>query len=139
MAVSTALRQVVTCSGAYADGSLRVVRNGVGLSEHARVEIPGVKEMWALHSPSRKHPCLAVSFVAGTHFLTALADDELSEADTPTPSKFNPSSLQDLTFSLADRGIRIRPKSVIPALCLPSVRFHSGPSGPRRGSSNTLT
>ena len=49
MAVSTALRQVVTCSGAYADGSLRVVRNGVGLNEHARVEMPGVKEMWALH------------------------------------------------------------------------------------------
>merc|ERR1719262_2825 len=35
--------QVITCSGAYADGSLRVVRNGVGLSEHARVEMPGVK------------------------------------------------------------------------------------------------
>lgn len=102
MAVSTALRQVVTCSGAYADGSLRVVRNGVGLSEHARVEMPGVKEMWALHSPSRKHPCLTVSCVAGTHCLAALADDELSEADTPTPSKFYPSYLRDLTLSLAD-------------------------------------
>ena len=98
MAISVALRQVITCSGAYADGSLRVVRNGVGLSEHARVEMPGVKEMWAMHSPSRKHPCLAVSFVTGTHCLTSLVDDELAEADTPTPSKYYSSSSQDLTL-----------------------------------------
>lgn len=31
--------QVVTCSGAYKDGSLRVVRNGIGINE--QVHIPG--------------------------------------------------------------------------------------------------
>lgn len=40
--------QVVTCSGAGADGSLRVVRNGIGVVEQALVELPGIKGMWSL-------------------------------------------------------------------------------------------
>lgn len=28
--------QVVTCSGAYKDGSLRIVRNGIGINEQVR-------------------------------------------------------------------------------------------------------
>lgn len=30
--------QVVTCSGAYKDGSLRIVRNGIGINEQVRIE-----------------------------------------------------------------------------------------------------
>lgn len=33
--------QVVTCSGAAQDGSLRIVRNGIGMIEQASVELPG--------------------------------------------------------------------------------------------------
>ncbi|KAK7274350.1 hypothetical protein RIF29_15435 [Crotalaria pallida] len=33
--------QVVTCSGAYKDGSLRIVRNGIGINEQASVELQG--------------------------------------------------------------------------------------------------
>ena len=40
--------QVVTCSGAGKDGSLRVVRNGVGLREQASIEMDGVKGLWTL-------------------------------------------------------------------------------------------
>lgn len=40
--------QIVTCSGAGADGSLRVVRNGIGVVEQALVELPGIKGMWSL-------------------------------------------------------------------------------------------
>ena len=40
--------QVVTCSGAGVDGSLRVVRNGIGVVEQALVELPGIKGMWSL-------------------------------------------------------------------------------------------
>ncbi|KAK7259936.1 hypothetical protein RIF29_25563 [Crotalaria pallida] len=32
---------VVTCSGAYKDGSLRIVRNGIGINEQASVELQG--------------------------------------------------------------------------------------------------
>ncbi|GAU35905.1 hypothetical protein TSUD_69380 [Trifolium subterraneum] len=42
--------QVVTCSGAYKDGSLRVVRNGIGINEQASVELQGIKGMWSLRS-----------------------------------------------------------------------------------------
>lgn len=36
-------RQLVTCSGAYKDGSLRVIRSGIGLEEQASLEVPGIK------------------------------------------------------------------------------------------------
>lgn len=32
---------MVTCSGVYGDGSLRIVRNGIGMIEQATVELPG--------------------------------------------------------------------------------------------------
>lgn len=35
--------QVVSCSGVGQDGSLRIVRNGIGLNEHAHIELAGVK------------------------------------------------------------------------------------------------
>lgn len=34
--------QMVACSGAFQDGSLRVVRNGIGVHEAASMELPGV-------------------------------------------------------------------------------------------------
>lgn len=40
--------QLVTCSGAGKDGSLRIVRNGVGIDEQATLEMPGVKGLWSL-------------------------------------------------------------------------------------------
>lgn len=40
--------QIVTCSGAGVDGSLRIVRNGIGVVEQALVELPGIKGMWSL-------------------------------------------------------------------------------------------
>ena len=37
------LWQVVTCSGLYSQGSLRVVRNGIGLLQHSAAEMPGIR------------------------------------------------------------------------------------------------
>lgn len=39
---------LVTCSGVGKDGSVRLVRNGVGMREYAEVEMPGIKGMWSL-------------------------------------------------------------------------------------------
>jgi hypothetical protein len=36
-------KQVVTCSGALSDGSLRIVRNGIGINEQATIELEGIK------------------------------------------------------------------------------------------------
>lgn len=35
--------QLVTCSGAYKEGTLRIIRNGIGIHEHASIDLPGIK------------------------------------------------------------------------------------------------
>ncbi|KAF5752708.1 hypothetical protein HS088_TW01G00624 [Tripterygium wilfordii] len=75
--------QVVTCSGAYKDGSLRIVRNGIGINEQASVELQGIKGMWSLRS-STDDPFdtfLVVSFISETRILAMNLDDELEETD----------------------------------------------------------
>ncbi|KAK4722976.1 hypothetical protein R3W88_013209 [Solanum pinnatisectum] len=42
-------RQVVTCSGADKDGSLRIARNRFGMHEHTSAELQGIIGMWSLH------------------------------------------------------------------------------------------
>uniref|UniRef100_A0A6Q2Y5T6 DNA damage-binding protein 1 n=1 Tax=Esox lucius TaxID=8010 RepID=A0A6Q2Y5T6_ESOLU len=41
--------QLVTCSGAFKEGSLRIIRNGIGIHEHASIDLPGIKEDAALY------------------------------------------------------------------------------------------
>ena len=40
--------QVVTCSGFGRNGSLRLVRSGVGINEQASIDLAGVKGVWSL-------------------------------------------------------------------------------------------
>lgn len=40
--------QLVTCSGNLKNGSLRIIRNGIGINEHASMELPGIKGVWSL-------------------------------------------------------------------------------------------
>lgn len=47
--------QLVTCSGAFKEGSLRIIRNGIGIQEHASIDLPGIKGMWALQTSTGKH------------------------------------------------------------------------------------
>ncbi|KAL1431309.1 hypothetical protein MTO96_014330 [Rhipicephalus appendiculatus] len=42
--------QLVTCSGAFKEGSLRIIRNGIGIHEHASIDLPGIKGMWPLRT-----------------------------------------------------------------------------------------
>lgn len=79
--------QVVTCSGAYRDGTLRVVRNGIGINEQANIELPGLKGMWSLRG-SEESPYdsyLVVSFISETKVLASAgpAADELEERTIP--------------------------------------------------------
>ena len=74
--------QVVTCSGVAKDGSLRVVRNGVGIHERAAAELPGIKGCWSL-KPRDDAPhdtFLVVTFMRETRVLAVDdASDELGE------------------------------------------------------------
>uniref|UniRef100_A0A7S2S558 DNA damage-binding protein 1 n=1 Tax=Mucochytrium quahogii TaxID=96639 RepID=A0A7S2S558_9STRA len=80
--------QVVTCSGAFKDGSLRVVRNGIGIDEQASVELPGIRGMWSLRDSFKSNydRYLVQTFTSETRVLV-IEDEELSETEI---SGFNP-------------------------------------------------
>ncbi|KAK6917109.1 Cleavage/polyadenylation specificity factor, A subunit, C-terminal [Dillenia turbinata] len=75
--------QVVTCSGAYKDGSLRIVRNGIGINEQASVELQGIKGIWSLRSSTDDayDTFLVVSFISETRILAMNIEDELEETE----------------------------------------------------------
>jgi len=69
--------QVVTCSGCGKDGSLRIIRSGVGINEAASIELPSIKGLWSLKTASGAafDAILAVSFIGQTRFLVFDGDD----------------------------------------------------------------
>lgn len=46
------VNQLVTCSGAYRDGSLRVIKNGKGFRDAGCLDLDGVQRLWSLRSSS---------------------------------------------------------------------------------------
>lgn len=60
--------QLVTCSGAFKEGSLRIIRNGIGIQEHASIDLPGIKGMWALTVASGKKGFLIICNASGIYF-----------------------------------------------------------------------
>eukprot|EP00051_Salpingoeca_urceolata_P028390 m.486586 g.486586 ORF g.486586 m.486586 type:complete len:1102 (+) comp24511_c0_seq1:335-3640(+) len=80
--------QIVTCSGSFKDGSLRIVCNGIGIHENATIELPGVQGIWALSSGAESgspHSMLALSFVGQTAFLS-LSGESLEGTEVPGAS-----------------------------------------------------
>lgn len=76
--------QLVTCSGAFKEGSLRIIRNGIGIQEHASIDLPGIIGMWALNiaSGSNLDNTLVLAFVGQTRVLS-LNGEEVEETDLP--------------------------------------------------------
>ncbi|KAG8190009.1 hypothetical protein JTE90_000108 [Oedothorax gibbosus] len=73
--------QLVTCSGNSKEGSLRIIRNGIGIHEHASIDLPGVKGMWPLKMDSKEFDdTLILSFVGQTRVLT-LNGEEVEETN----------------------------------------------------------
>ncbi len=70
----------VTASGTEKDGSIRFVRNGVGLVEHACVELGGIKGMWNLRKSfaDEDDSYLIQSYVGETRIL-GIEEDESGE------------------------------------------------------------
>nr|XP_054761206.1 DNA damage-binding protein 1-like [Lytechinus pictus] len=76
--------QLVTCSGAYKEGSLRIIRNGIGIHEHASIDLPGIKGIWPLKVDmnSQFDDTLVLSFVGQTRVLM-LNGEEVEETELP--------------------------------------------------------
>uniref|UniRef100_A0A8C8GVN2 DNA damage-binding protein 1 n=1 Tax=Oncorhynchus tshawytscha TaxID=74940 RepID=A0A8C8GVN2_ONCTS len=76
--------QLVTCSGAFKEGSLRIIRNGIGIHEHASIDLPGIKGLWPLRSEAGRETddMLVLSFVGQTRVLM-LNGEEVEETELP--------------------------------------------------------
>lgn len=76
--------QMITCSGSFKEGSLRIIRNGIGIQEHACIDLPGIKGMWALKlgsfEDSQFDNTLVLAFVGHTRILT-LTNEEVEETE----------------------------------------------------------
>lgn len=73
--------QLVTCSGAYKEGSLRIIRNGIGIHEHASIDLPGIKGIWSLRVGSSDYDdFIVLSFVGQTRILM-LSGEEVEETE----------------------------------------------------------
>jgi DNA damage-binding protein 1 len=74
--------QLITASGAFKDGSLRVIRNGIGIAEEASIELPSIKGIWNLkaNSSEKFDKYLVESFVGETRIL-AIDEEELGEIE----------------------------------------------------------
>ncbi|MFH4976853.1 hypothetical protein AB6A40_003562 [Gnathostoma spinigerum] len=75
-------QQVVTCSGAYKDGSLRIIRNGIGIEELAFVELRGIKSLFSLNVESELDDHLVVGMMDETHILKIIGE-ELEDCTLP--------------------------------------------------------
>merc|ERR1719458_1920362 len=73
--------QLVTCSGGFKEGSLRIIRNGIGIHELASIDLPGIKGMWPLRvGGAEKDNTLVLSFVEQTRVLT-ITGEEVEETE----------------------------------------------------------
>jgi DNA damage-binding protein 1 len=72
--------QVVTCSGAFKNASLRVVRSGIGVEEQAVIELEGIKNIWSLRKTfeSPFHTYLVQSYVSETRVF-GIEGEEMEE------------------------------------------------------------
>ena len=76
------MRVCVHFVGAYKDGSLRIIRNGIGIQEHATIDFTGIKGIWSLKIGGEKtfDNMLVVSCIDDTRFLY-LSGEEVEETD----------------------------------------------------------
>uniref|UniRef100_A0A6M2DKV7 Putative splicing factor 3b subunit 3 n=1 Tax=Xenopsylla cheopis TaxID=163159 RepID=A0A6M2DKV7_XENCH len=78
--------QIITCSGALKEGTLRIIRNGIGIQEHATIDLSGIKGIWALQIVNFnednviQHDTVVLSFVGQTTILT-LTGEEVEETE----------------------------------------------------------
>lgn len=73
--------QVVTASGSSKSGSLRIIRNGIGMKEYANVELSGIQNMWNIRRSfdDVQDSYLVQSFVGETRVLGVASSNDQNE------------------------------------------------------------
>uniref|UniRef100_A0A8R1I6P7 DNA damage-binding protein 1 n=1 Tax=Caenorhabditis japonica TaxID=281687 RepID=A0A8R1I6P7_CAEJA len=84
--------QLVTCSGAEKDGTLRVIRNGIGIDELASVELAGIVGIFPIRLDANYDNYVVVSLADETHVLQItgeeLEDVPLLKINTELPTMY---------------------------------------------------
>lgn len=70
--------QVVTCSGGFKEGSLRIIRSGIGIDEQATVDLPNIRNLFTLRLDSEFDNYIVASFFEYTH-LFKIDGEELED------------------------------------------------------------
>ncbi|KAF9925024.1 DNA damage-binding protein 1a [Linnemannia zychae] len=75
--------QIVACSGAFKDGSLRIVRNGVGINDRAVLELSGIKGLWSLKDSldATTENTLVMSFLNSTRVVRVTPDSDMVQEE----------------------------------------------------------
>ncbi|CAF0737244.1 unnamed protein product [Adineta ricciae] len=73
-------RQLVTCSGYGKDATLRFIRTGIGIHEHAVIDLPNIKGIWPLRLNNQYDTHLVVAFFDQTR-LFYLQNEEIEEVE----------------------------------------------------------
>ncbi|CAF4596571.1 unnamed protein product, partial [Rotaria sp. Silwood2] len=71
---------LITCSGNGKDSSLRFIRTGIGIHEHASIDLRNIKGIWALKIDNHYDNHLVVAFFDQTR-LFHLQNDEIEEVE----------------------------------------------------------
>ncbi|XP_022126160.1 DNA damage-binding protein 1 [Pieris rapae] len=105
--------QLITCSGAFKMGSLRVIRNGIGIQEQASIDLLGIKGMWALtlQPGASYHDTLVLAFVGQTRVLT-LNGEEVEETEikgfvSDRQTFFTGNVCHNQLIQVTDEGVRL--------------------------------
>lgn len=115
--------QAVTCSGCSKDGSLRIIRNGIGINEHAAIELAGIKGMWSLRPSSTNHDKFLVqAFISETRVLAFEEDEDgdhqLAEGEIPG---FQPGCTLFCGCVIGNMAVQVTERGVV-LICCDSLR-----------------
>ncbi|RKP22502.1 mono-functional DNA-alkylating methyl methanesulfonate N-term-domain-containing protein, partial [Syncephalis pseudoplumigaleata] len=74
---------VITCSGGYEHGALKIIRNGIGFTQQALLDLPDITGIWSIGSGEHEgwEETMVLSFMNETRILKIDEDEEMAELD----------------------------------------------------------
>ncbi|KAM3349701.1 hypothetical protein ACQJBY_022539 [Aegilops geniculata] len=106
--------QVITCSGAHKDGSIRIIRNEIVITDQASLQLHGMKGLWSLKC-SLNDPYdtfLVVTFINETRFLAINKENKLVETpiegfDSETQTLVCESAIHNQLIQVTAQSVRL--------------------------------
>ena len=108
--------QLITCSGSNVNGSLRVIRSGIGIHESANVELPGIKALWPMRIYSDEFDDhLVLSFYGYTKIFSIFGEEfediEINGFDLSAQTLHASNLVYDQIIQITTNSLRLIQKS----------------------------